>query len=393
MATDFPVKYCHSGMRGAPEITRAPGSLLAVLRAFLISGFGTVTAQSITVDNGTATAVVGSGNSFEVDSIILIAGADDAALNGEARVLSASASTITWATTAADGATTGTVQIRYAPVGGWHEPFTGTQDKAVFQSTDNESAGHCLRIDDSALKFTHVRGYEAMSDLDTGSGPFPLATQSTALWLKSNASNNNPVRWDAVADSRMLLLAIAPESHSSTTNIAATVRGFGEPVALSPSGDVWASLLSCAHTEGSGYHYGALCQPYNDSYSSYGGTYCCRAASSLGGATTVRSKSLVGSNNVSGDDDFLGTFPSAIDGQLKYSQKIITVAHNDHTARALLPSLLHIPQKNVLSHINPRDRIQGAGAMAGRTLLALPTGRGSSTVYGITLVDITGPWR
>jgi len=393
MATAFPVKYCHSAMRGAPEITAQPGTLLAVLRAFLMTGFGSATAQSVTVDNGVATAIMGSGNSFEEYSVVQITGADDAALNGEARIATATASTITWATNAADGDKTGTIHIRYAPVGGWEEPFTGTPEKAVFRSTEPESARHCLRIDDSAIKWAAVRGYESMSDLDNGSGSFPAAQHNVAAWLKSSASDNKPVRWDLVADSRMILLAIAPSSHSGSSSIAAIVRGFGEAVTLSPSGDPWLSLLCCSYTDSGSYHYGGLCQSYNSSDSSTGGTQCCRAYTGLGGAIVVRHRPLVGGNSISGDDDFLGPFPSIIDGQLKYSRKIITTAHNDNTARALLPGLLHIPQKNVMTSISARSRMQGEGEMAGRQLLALPVSDSSSSPRGIQLIDITGPWR
>ena len=43
----FPVKYIHSDMRGAPVLSGTPGAMIGVLDAFLITGFGTVTAQRV----------------------------------------------------------------------------------------------------------------------------------------------------------------------------------------------------------------------------------------------------------------------------------------------------------------------------------------------------------
>jgi len=365
MATDFPVKYCHSGMRGAPEITKEQGTLLAALRAFLISGFGSVTAQSVAVDNGVATAVVGTGNTFEVGSVIKISGGDNAALNGEARVLTATASTITWATTAADGAVGGLVDIRYAPVGGWEEPFTGTQTTAVFRSTDPQSARHYLRVDDSEEGISHVRGYETMTDINNGTGEFPkVQAVPMAFWYKPDG--NNLARWDFIADSQMMLIAIslysAPQGY-----IAAPIRAFGEGVPLSAAGDNWGSLLSCACKElyRGQFGLGSLCSGYSRSYDNYGAIYLCREATGLGGAVASRCLPLVGDeNSISGYDHYLGGFPSVIDGQLRYSRKLLSVAHDTRTARAVVPGVLHIPHSGVSAHISARDQIQGGGELS-----------------------------
>ena len=99
MAT-YPVKYIHNAMRGAPQLSGTAGTLIAVLDAFLLTGFGQVTALSVNVAGGIATATLQSGQSFDKDCIVLVEGATPAALNGEARVISTSSTSITWATTA-----------------------------------------------------------------------------------------------------------------------------------------------------------------------------------------------------------------------------------------------------------------------------------------------------
>ena len=65
MAT-FPVKYINNNMRGAPQLPGTAGTLIAVLDAFLITGFGQVTALSVTVAGGIATASLQSGRGEQV---------------------------------------------------------------------------------------------------------------------------------------------------------------------------------------------------------------------------------------------------------------------------------------------------------------------------------------
>ena len=111
MAT-YPVKYLHSGMRGAPVLTGQAGTLVALLHAALVTGFGMVTALSASVAAGTATVQFNAGQSFDVGDIVVVAGATPADLNGEARVLTASSTHITFATTAPDGAASDRTNIR-----------------------------------------------------------------------------------------------------------------------------------------------------------------------------------------------------------------------------------------------------------------------------------------
>lgn len=88
----FPVKYFHSAMRGAPVVSGTAGTMISLLDACLITGFGTVTLTGLNVSGGVASATVSAGSSFEAGAVVLLAGATPDALNGEARVLSATSS-------------------------------------------------------------------------------------------------------------------------------------------------------------------------------------------------------------------------------------------------------------------------------------------------------------
>lgn len=109
----LPVKYYHSGQRGAPVLSGTAGALKTLLQTCLVSGFGLVTVTSITVADGVATAAVNSGDSFSTDAPVLISGAMPGALNGEFRVLTSGLANFTFAAPGVpDGAASGTITAK-----------------------------------------------------------------------------------------------------------------------------------------------------------------------------------------------------------------------------------------------------------------------------------------
>lgn len=65
---------------------------------------------------------------------------------------------------------------------GWTEEFTGTNKSALRMATGVGKNGVYLQIDDSSTTNTLLRGYGAMTDVDTGTEPFgSLTTASMAL--------------------------------------------------------------------------------------------------------------------------------------------------------------------------------------------------------------------
>src|SRR5574338_427743 len=143
----LPVKYFHGQMTGAPVLSGTAGSRIAVLDACLING-------------------------FEVNQVVLVAGATGgaAALNGEWCVTAVSSTWIQFACPGiGDQTATGTITVKAAPSGSWSKVFSGT-NKAAYKSTDPAATGCLLRVDDTSAQYAVVRGYETMTDVDTGSG-------------------------------------------------------------------------------------------------------------------------------------------------------------------------------------------------------------------------------
>jgi hypothetical protein len=69
---------------GAPTLNNAAGSLLEILRACLINGFGSKTVTSISVTAGVATATCAAhGFLGTYGKLVLIEGSGEALLNGQ----------------------------------------------------------------------------------------------------------------------------------------------------------------------------------------------------------------------------------------------------------------------------------------------------------------------
>ena len=389
------VKWIRNDMRGAPVINgNTPGCLIAALDALLVTGWGTTTALSVSVSGGIATATVNAGSSFTEHAVVRVDGATPSALNGEARVLTASNTQITFATTAPDGVATGTITLKYAPAG-WEKVYAGT-NKAVYRSTDVTGARFYLRVDDSNGLFARVRGYETMSDIDTGTGLFPLDAQIATgggYWYKALESNAIAIPYLLAADAKLLLQAMCFSVASSASITTTAVYGFGEGVALNPAGDAFATVLSAMGSSYSYLSYGGLSGASYDG-STYGAATFARGWQGLGGAVYARPVPEGGSAGVlSGGDPTLGIAPGRVDGAIRMARMMLKEqATND--LRAVVPGCQFVPQ--VLDNaLFPTlfALTEGAGALAGRKLAAVPVGPSFSSRTGTAFVDVTGPWR
>ena len=388
----YPVFYFHSDMRGAPVLNGVRGTGIALLDACLNTGFGQVTANSVTVSGGIATASLQPGQGFSLHANIQVAGATPAALNGVSRVTEATETSIKFPTTAPDGAATGTITIKVAGAG-WTKPFSAA-NKAVFRSADVQGSRHYFRFDETATNtLMRVRGYETMTTVDAGTGLYPTNAQINGggYWAKSVQADATPIAWELIADSRFVIFRAATGLPLGATYDAGTLRGFGDPVALNPAGDAFASCVSVSSSADPYFLYGGL---DIGSQQAQGGVFAARTRLGTGGAVQHDTRPYTGSQSVySGSDPTLGPHPSPIDGKLRLGPRFMY--ESDGVPRADIPGILHVPQSGLLSSpIAPRDYIDGTGALAGRTLVALPVCAYATAVReGWVFVDITGPWR
>lgn len=385
---DTSVKHFYSAMAGAPVLNGVAGSLIAVLDACLVTGWGLKAVDSATVSAGVCRLNFASGKSAaEVDAVILVAGATPTGLNGEQKVTAVSGTWVEFKTALPDGAVTGSVSFKMAPAG-WTRPFAGT-NLAVYQSPNPQSTKMLVRVDDTGTTSCRLRGYETMTDINSGAGLFPLDVQiSGGGWMNKSASaNSSAVRWRIVANDCTVYINIVGYSASVAGGEAGRTVLMGDFQAFAPGGDPYAFALGCS-TSGSHTDNPGTCDQDGGP-----NQFAPRSYTKLGSSIGLTSRAEVGANVTSGVDGTFGSFPSVIDGGLRVSRRLLL---QGVTPRGVLPGLYTVPQSDVGLSIAPLTKLDGVDSVAGRKLLAIGCGATSVTypsiALGISFIDITGPW-
>ena len=389
---DTSVKHYRSDMPSAPVLNGVTGSKIAQLEACLCTGYGLKAATSLVVAGGIATLTFAGGASAAwPEAVILVAGAANAALNGEQKVLSANTTTVTFATAEPDGTDSGTVTFKIAPAG-WEKVYSKT-NVAVFRSLHPEATKMFLRVDDTNAQFVRVVGYETMSDVDTGAGAFPTAAQQAGggYWAKSDTTSATPVAWILASDGQIFYDSTAPGSHRGMNYQGCQMRGFGDLIAKNPAGDAYRCILNFSD-------YASVTSMYDGQLdgSSELRTALARGFTGLGTAVVSRRHPYVGnseSGNYSGQNDTtLGAFPSPIDGSLLLSEQYVSDAG---APRGDLPGLRYCPQTGAWASFKMFDTLLQGGR---KFITSTPSSLDSNTAStvpntGASFIDITGPWR
>lgn len=382
------VKHFHSGMSGAPIWNGVPGSALAVIAGCLETGFNVKAATSLVVAGGIATLSFAGNHSAEPETVILISGVSGAltALNGEQRVTTKGVGQVKFATAAADGTAAGSITFKMAPAG-WVKAVSATGISG-YKSGDVQGTGHFLRIDDTNAMFCRVTGYETMLDASTGSGPFPSVAHIAGggYWPKSGTADATARPWVMITEGRKFYIHMSPYGYGGVT------FGFGDDLGTRPGGDPYAcSLASSFSSDIYNMWQGGLDAPALLTVAMP------RGFTGLGSSVLHAAYPYTGNGAlVSGTDGTLGEFPSEVDGSLRPSSRFLAVP--GRAPRCNLPGLYSVAQSKAFNTFKRGDTIPGTGALTGRKLLVLNPSSALASVSndtntGVSLVDITGPWR
>lgn len=209
--------YVHTNTN-APQLQNAYGSMINVLDACLVNGFGSQTVSTLTAIGTTVTATFGSAHKFMQYQVIKIVGAAQTEYNGEHRILTVpDANTLTFELAAVPSVTTatGTINCSLPPLG-WEKPFSAT-GKAAYRSTNTLlSSRPYLRVVDELdpaytatyAKYAKVGIVEDMTDIDTLLGvqaPYDSAAPDKN-WVSTGSGSaviNGWARWYYARSSRM----------------------------------------------------------------------------------------------------------------------------------------------------------------------------------------------
>lgn len=413
------IKWMHSGMTDAPQLTNAFGSMVALLDALLINGFGLRSVDSITRTGSTATAIVSAGHPYVVGQVILAGGAEQAAYNGEQVVTAITTNSYSYevvGTPATPATTLSSLTCKVAPLG-FEKAFSGT-NKAAYRSLNVLSNRPYLRVDDSqaagypstAAKYAKVTLCENMSTIDTivgGRAPYdplnptrnetPSGSGATMFngwgkWIYArlfgdylsvpDTGNRN---WAIVGDDRGFYLH--NWFQNAGDNQGRTLYAFGDFNSLS-STDAFDSMLMCHSTyenvSGGGDAYpGYGNGPYtgNDT-----GKFLMQPWNQIGGAQRFANYALSFGATISGNGANV-EFPNGPNYGL-----ILTPMYMMETGknvRGSLPGLYFCPQSVLMNDLTVVDNVTG---LPGRKFLKVNVSSGSDN-NACVFYDITGPWR
>lgn len=383
----YPVKLLHSKMRGAPILNGIESSGLNVFQGALIDGFGELTATSVVITGGKAVFTFGAGLSFDKNAIVLVSGSSVSSLNGEQKVAINSNNTITVNTLEPNGTATGTIKVRYAPLG-FIKDQTGL-NIAGYKSSNTQSTQWVFRVDDTAGDYLSLRAYSTMTDIDNGSDVMPgtKTAPENIYWPKSDSRDTNPTSWVIFGDDSGFYYGCNPETGDADKDVF-IVYYIGDAISYK-SVDRFKFIIT-------GSEYDTI-----STWSTYG-NYCISKTnntylkSKIGKDVTgfgnnvdfVTLSSFETSSGNSGDGSY-GLFPNRADNSLILGKVLIKQAD---CLRGHMPGYYFNPQKSY-DFFNSFDRIPGTGDMVNRELIALIGGQGATYKNSAMFFDVTGPWR
>lgn len=204
---DTTVKFISYDYQNAPQLTYAPGSLVAILDACLVDGFAATSLTNIVVSNGTATINFPTAHPFKKHSVLKISGMVESALNGQFRANSVLTNSLTFVTTVADGTYTGTTpSAKFAPLG-YEIQFQDT-NKRIYRPLSVDRNLVSLYVDDSNTNTTglgwsgtNTKALAYVAAVCDVTGIASFTTLWFTWWAKQNSSNGTTARyWKLVGD-------------------------------------------------------------------------------------------------------------------------------------------------------------------------------------------------
>lgn len=397
----FPVKWYSSAMQGAPFLssgsagaahTTNPGTLIALLKAILVTGFGNMALASASYDSAasTITLTTATTHAYLVDQIIEVSGANESGFNGEFRVVSVTSNKLVLALdngTPAAATATGTLTIKI-PSLGWAVEFEDAANyKVIFKRTNASSTPVRLLVDNSAWSgWNGNNGYiakvimvEDATDINT------YTTIQEYRWPCSH-SYALP-EWQAVGDGMMLYFLPRYSAYANNYPAARGCFAFGDINSIRP-GDKYHCLLA-GHNEAGSWATGSYpyAIPYFVHFSNSNHKALARSYHQLAGSVSALWK---GYNTYFGE---AMSFPNPADNGFYVSTDPIPV-YDNMSYRGTLPGVV-VPYATTLSFDGAN--LKNLPALPNKIIRLVMTAyyQTSSSVDSRRLIgfDIKGPWR
>ncbi|MGL4871794.1 MAG: hypothetical protein ACRC48_16660 [Aeromonas veronii] len=212
---EYKVKWFASEMQGAPSLgDTAEGALAALLKAVLVTGFGTLTINALAFDvaKGWAVATFTGGHAYLQDSVVLVEGASPAAYNGEHRVMQVTATQVWFEIDGGNPGAPGTgaaMTMKVAPLGWTITHESGDGKIFIVRPTNvSESGNVSFRIDNSAFSGwtgTAVSSTHYLAKITMVEDVVDINTYTTIYDHRWPATQRYTTKmWDLIGDQQML---------------------------------------------------------------------------------------------------------------------------------------------------------------------------------------------
>lgn len=396
----FPVKWYASQMQGAPSLgDTSAGALTALLKAVLVTGFGTLTINSLVWDatEGAAKATIAGGHAYLQDSVIEVSGASPAAYNGEHRIKKVSSTEVWFELDGGNpgSAASGAMSMKVAPLGWTLTHESGDGMVAIYRPTNvSESGNVSLRIDNTAFSgwtgatyrayLAKVQLVEDVVDINT----YTLIYEHR--WPATKRYSDG--RWDLIGDGQLFYFLPAYAANSYQPLLM-----FGYIKSVRP-GDRYHAVLSTYPTtlsDDQGRRWdqtntsSAYAYVYNNllSFEDSSHRIMARPYHQLFGTTGWWLKGLFGrfGNGIN--------IPNGPDNGFYMSLDPIMVMETNNHLRGYLPGLV-VPYGNVSAW--HRKNFTNLPALPGKIVRFIQaTYNENALIAAPTLAgfDLTGPWR
>lgn len=376
--------YYSGADTGLGFISNVAGTAIAYLDKVLVNGYNSTTLTSMTQVGTLVTATL-AAHGYRDRQFVIISGATPSGYNGTWQIIvgSTTANTFQFNTvTSGMGSATGTLGCIVAPLG-WTKAFSGTNLAAYKQLGGN---GLYLRLDDTGTTTALMRGYETMSDINTGINPFPTTTQSANGYIMSKAASGqvNSYFW---GNSSLFWLF----TDYSANNSSGVLTNFGDGISYK-TGDAWFTVVAGQAAGGGFEGWGFQVPAATATYIGNGTAVCARSFTAIPGSVNLsRIPELrfcdVGQLSASvaplGGAIFTMVYPQPSDGNL-WTSPVYMGEVSALTPRGYMPGSLHpIHNRPIGNYVI----FQGTGALAGKEYLAINLG-----ASGQCFAEISNTW-
>jgi hypothetical protein len=260
---------------------------------------------------------------------------------------------------------------------GWTKPYTGTNLAAYRMGTGGTARRMYLRVDDTNAQIARWRGFDDMTDVNTGTEPFPTVAQQADPGMahyKSSAASGTARPWVMIATEVFFYLFVQSNQTILGADQGASIEAtfFGEyiPVTFTSPFEHHVALIGSQSTSGSGTG-GALASiTAPTGHVAIHGNSLCRSHLNVAGAVWCSKfieMSVTTSTAISGfgNGNQNVTVPNPADGKL-YGSRVWLVSPFSIVGR--LPGIWAPFASGTSLGGSWLDTIDGSGPLTGRTL-------------------------